>query len=120
MDVNIIVIIKVTIYSIIPGCAGGIACFLLMLKKGQVENNKYIAKFFTEVFGALITAPILTVSFFTASFAQMFINEFGYHLVIPTAFALGVAWSNIIQIIRTRVTKICEFSWRKTEKSESK
>jgi len=109
MDVDIIVKFKDMIYySTIPGCAGGIAFFLLKLQKGRFKNNKYIAKFFIEVLGAMTTA----------SFVPMLINKNGYQSV--AAFFIGVAWSNIIQIIRIKITKIIEAAFGEIEKSVSK
>ena len=86
----------VMFYSTLPGAAGGIVCFLLALKKDHYRNNKYLVKFTIEVAGAMLTA----------SFVTALITSQIYKLL--PAFLIGVAWSNIIQMIRYKITKIVE------------
>lgn len=83
-------------FSVIPGGAGGVAMFVLGLKKGHYKNNKYIAKLIIEIVGATLTA----------SFITMFIDNSTYR--VGTAFVIGVAWASILQIVRTKITKIVE------------
>lgn len=84
--------------STIPGGAGGLASFLLAVRNGQISNNKYIAKFSIEIFGSMLTASFLT--------SLISIND--YRTTIAFAFAIGIAWAKILQVIRTKITKIVE------------
>lgn len=87
---------QIVIYSCLPGCAGGITAFLFAIKKGHYRNNKYFSKFSVEIIGALLTALFLS----------MHVTSLTNRTIL--AFALGVAWSGVIQIIRTKITKIVE------------
>ena len=108
MDVDIIVKFKVIIYSTMAGGAGGIALFVLMLKKGRYKNNRYKAKCLVEAFGAMVTVCFITFSLVQTVFGSMLINKNDVYLFTVPAFAIGVAWSNIIQIVRIKTTKLFE------------
>jgi hypothetical protein len=80
----------------LPGAAGGIAAFLLALKKGHYRNNKYMAKALIELGGAVVCSSALAVSFPLSEWRTF------------VAFCMGVAWSSLIQVIRSRITKVIE------------
>lgn len=82
----------------LPGGAGGIVWFLLAYKRGHYRNNKYTAKFSVETIGAMITATFIGILFIQAR----------YQVQIAASFAIGIGWSGIIQIVRTKITKIVE------------
>ena len=83
-------------FTILPGGAGGLVLFLFSLKKGRYRNNKYLAKFVIEILGAMLTASFLS-TLITSSYYKPI-----------AAFVVGIAWANIIQIIRGKITKIVE------------
>lgn len=88
--------VLVLLYTTLPGGAGGLASFLLGLKRGHYRNDKYAAKFSIEIFGAMVTA----------SFLVLLLPAEDYR--IPIAFVIGIAWASILQSLRTKITKIVE------------
>ncbi|MGG5572473.1 hypothetical protein [Vibrio diazotrophicus] len=74
------------------GALGGLASFLLAIKKGHYKNNRYVMKFLVEVFGAAITTyfvmEVLDIQKFSTG----------------VAFFVGTGWAAIIEGIRTRIT----------------
>jgi len=97
------------IFYTIPGGMGGLVCFLLALQKGHYRNNKYIAKFFIEILGAMVTASFIT---------YLIAKDENYQAAF--AFVIGFAWSNIMQMIRSKVTNITENVIREYLKGEKK
>ena len=89
-------ILPIVINCSLPGIAGGIVLFLWALKNNHYHNNKFIRKFSIELLGAMLTATFITMLF-----------KQGTHQV-PIAFIIGIGWSGIIQMLRTKVTKIIE------------
>lgn len=82
------------VFSIMPGCIGGLTLFLWGVKHGHYKNNKYFAKFLIEILGAMITASVVS-------------SLFPLHNYKPfVAFSIGIAWSKIIQTLRNRITKL--------------
>lgn len=76
--------------------AGGAVAFCLGLKRGHYRNNRYIAKAFLEMAGAAVTGLVLASSLPVALPRAL------------VAFSIGVAWSAVVQTIRTRITAIVE------------
>ena len=89
-------LLDIVVNCTVPGCAGGIALFLLSYKKGHYKNNKYFIKFCIEIFGAMITATFITSGLFQNNYQ------------IPIAFMIGVGWVNVLQKIRVKVTSLVE------------
>ena len=90
------IITSIFFLSSVSGCAGGVAMFVLGLKKGHYKNNKYITKLIIEIVGATLTASFITV------FISSNTYKFG------AAFLIGAAWANILQITREKITTIVE------------
>ena len=91
------------IYAAVSGGAGGLAFFLLGLRRGHYRNNKYFSKVSIEVFGAAITALFL---------ASILVPSNNYKIIAAVAFAIGVAWSEILQTLRIKITEIVEVALR--------
>ncbi len=83
-------------YSALPGGAGGVAAFLMGIKMGSYRNNRHISKLTVEVLGSTLTASFLT----------LMISPTAYRVAI--AFAIGVAWASILQMLRKKITGIAE------------
>src|SRR5262249_53310272 len=79
---------------LLPGAAGGLASFLVGLKAGHYKNNKYMAKCSIETVGGAVTASSLVYFLRDSQYTWAF------------AFAIGAGWSQILQGIRGRVTRI--------------
>ena len=108
MSPEIVSLIKI-IYSVtLPGGAGGLTSFLYALKRGHYKNNKYPRKFFIEILGAMLTATFLT----------KLISSNQYQYVV--AYIIGICWSGIIQVLRTKITKIIEAVLTAGDKMEGK
>ena len=80
----------------LPGAAGGLCIFLISLKRGHYKNNRYLAKLSVELLGALVTATALASMWQTSGYQQ------------AAAFAIGITWTSIVQILRQKITKIVE------------
>ena len=93
---NVKVIMPVIYYSVLPGSIGGMATFVLGLRKGHYKNNKYIAKFLVETTGAALTAP------FIVNFIEDHIFRSSF------AFCIGVGWSSILQTVRIIISRFIE------------
>ena len=78
------------------GAAGAAANFLAGLGKGHYQHGGYVAKFSIEVAGGALTATLVALS-------VPFINP---QIGLLVAFVIGSAWSNVIQVVRTRVTEL--------------
>lgn len=89
-------LLKTLLYSTTPGTAGGICAFLFTLKRGGYRNNKHWAKFFIETIGALLTA----------TFSTWLLDSRKPQAL--AAFLIGVAWGNVLQIFRERITSVIE------------
>ncbi len=92
---DVVFIMHVLLYTSMPGAAGGFALFLFGIKRGHYRNNKYIVKCTVEILGAAVTATFIG-SFFPQSYR------------IGAGFLIGLTWVNIIQISRSKITKIVE------------
>lgn len=79
----------------LPGAIGGIATFLYSLKMGHYKNNKYKAKLSLEVLGGAILATFVGPLFPEPIQIQLF-----------AAFATGLTWAGVIQVTRSKITKI--------------
>lgn len=97
------------IYATISGGAGGFALFLLGLKRGRYRNNRYFSKFSIEILGAAITALFLV---------SIIVPENNYKMATAIAFAIGVAWAEILQTVRIKVTEIVEATLKNTRKKD--
>jgi hypothetical protein len=89
-------ILHTLLYSTVPGAAGGICAFLFALRGGIYRNNRYYSKFAIETAGALLTATFLTEMLQSTSYQAV------------AAFSIGVAWGNVIQLARGRITAMME------------
>jgi hypothetical protein len=78
------------------GAAGGLASFLLALKQNKYKNNRYLRKSGIEVVGGAVTAACLVYAFR------------GNTLVPVFAFLVGTAWSQILQRLRSKITRLVE------------
>jgi hypothetical protein len=87
---------NIILYSSFPGLVGGLALFLYAYSKNHYKNNKYKIKFIVELIGASITATFIT----------MLISNPMYQST--AAFCIGLGWAKVIQIIRSKVTKLIE------------
>lgn len=90
------IIPPLVLYCTIPGGAGGLTLFLYAFQRGHYRNNKYFRKFTIEIIGAMITATFVTALISDGN------------LQVPLAFAIGIGWSRVVQIIRTKITKVIE------------
>jgi hypothetical protein len=84
------------LYMLLPGAAGGLVSFLAALKLNHYNNNKYFAKSTIEILGGAVTGYFLSYLFKGNS----------YLLVIT--FIIGTAWSQLLQRIRTTITRMVE------------
>ena len=83
------------LHRAIAGAAGGLAWFLAGVRYGRIRNNKYLVKGSLETLGGL--------------FAGTFIVIPQIPLPPPTiSFFAGAAWSEILQRVRTAITKRVE------------
>jgi hypothetical protein len=89
-------ILAVTLIASISGAFGGLVGVLYGLKRGHYKNNRYSSKLAIEIFGSSLTA-----TFITPLIAQGKLTFF-------LGFLVGIAWGNIVQIIRNKITKIVE------------
>ena len=83
-------------FILLASAAGGLISFLLAFKGGHYKNNKYFAKSTLEIFGGGVTGSFLSYLF----------KESAYLLVI--AFVIGTAWSQLLQRVRSTVTRMVE------------
>jgi hypothetical protein len=81
---------------LLAGAAGGLTSFLAALRAQHYKNNKYIAKSVIEISGGAVTAVFLSYLFLETSYIWVI------------AFLIGSAWSQIVQRVRTRITRIVE------------
>lgn len=77
------------------GALGGVATFLFSLKSGHYKNNKYRAKLTLEILGSTLIAAFVG-------------TLFPEKLVIIASFCIGLTWTGIIQVLRTKITKIVQ------------
>jgi hypothetical protein len=82
----------------LPGAAGGCVAFLAGIKLGHYRNNKYVAKFSLELLGGATTA----------SFVTLIVSPNAPPVKYFVAFAIGMSWAGIVQLIRTKITKFVE------------
>ena len=92
---NLDLFLNTILISSLPGAIGGIAAFLFALKKGHYKNNQYKTKLALEILGGLILATFIGPLFPEPIRIQMF-----------AAFAIGLTWAGIIQVTRSKITKI--------------
>jgi hypothetical protein len=81
--------------SSLPGAAGGAAWFLYALKRGHYANNRFPRKAAIEIVGGIIVATVCAPSI------RPFIAPSSLSLA---SFALGIAWSEIVQKFRDWIT----------------
>ncbi len=81
--------------STLPGGAGGLAWYLAGRKAGRIKNGRYARKAIVEMIGGGLVA----------SFLSFPLGPFPRHV---SAFVIGLLWSDILQQIRSKVTKIVE------------
>ena len=77
----------------IPGAFGGLGTFLFSLRKGHYKNNRYTKKLSIEIIGATVLASFVGPLF--PDDKQVF-----------ASFAIGLMWVGIIQVSRSKITKI--------------
>jgi hypothetical protein len=78
------------------GAAGGFASFLVAIRQGHYNNNKYMTKSSIEIVGGAVTATCLVYVIRENQYVNVF------------AFLIGTAWSHILQRLRTKITSIVE------------
>jgi len=88
-------IIPYIILATIPGGIGGLTCFLYGYKKGLYRNNMYIRKICIELLGAMFVSTFIS-----------FVITNKYLPVV--AFILGLFWTNVIQLLRVKITSFVE------------
>jgi hypothetical protein len=81
-------------YATIPGGFGGAASALYAIQRGKYANNKYVQKIMIEIFGAMIVAS--------------FVSYYLWRDQPFLAFASGLTWSAIIQVVRRWITRMVE------------
>lgn len=93
------------LFMLLPGSAGGLMSFLAALKGEHYRNNKYLTKFAVEVVGGAVTASSLVYVLRENPYVYVF------------AFLIGTGWSQILQKLRAKVTRIVEAALGETTKS---
>src|SRR5579871_4094254 len=78
-----------------PGFLGGIAIYTYSVKKGLYKNNRFAIKLATELVGATVVASALGPCLPKAT-------------QIVASFGLGLAWVSVIQVVRSRITRMVE------------
>lgn len=97
METDLLSMLQSRLYCCsIPGAAGGITWFLWAVRQGSYRNNRYLMKFSTEILGASLTATFLASLISSGNYLQ------------EAAFAVGVGWTGVIQILRSNITKHVE------------
>jgi hypothetical protein len=86
--------LNIMLPMLLPGASGGLVSFLLALKARQYKNNRLIAKSTIEICGGAITAGFIAYLFIGSSYVWVL------------AFVIGTAWSQILQGVRARVTRM--------------
>lgn len=89
-------ITNILLYSFLPGLGGGLVLFLYAFSKNHYKNNKYVMKFIFELIGAAITATFITHFILTPVYQ------------VTIAFCVGLGWAKVIQVIRSKITKLIE------------
>lgn len=86
------------IYPALAGAAGGLALFLLGIRRGTYKNNQLVRKASIEILGGAIVAFFATLPFSASEI----------EVRVTIAFVAGLSWTVIIQRLRSRVTAIVE------------
>ena len=81
--------------AMLVGSTGGVVNFIYCLKTERFKNNKLVKKFFCDIFGGALIAPI---------FSLLFADAFRFII----AFGSGLCWAKITQITRTVITEKIE------------
>lgn len=81
-------------YATLPAGLGGLALFVDGLRRGHYRNNRLIAKCTIEIVGGMLVGSVFAM------------YVFGNRPFV--AFCVGLAWSSIIQLARSRITKVAE------------
>jgi hypothetical protein len=86
-------IMPILLTATAPGAFGGLSLFLFSLRNGHYKNNRYSAKLLLELVGAMVVA----------SFVGPLFPE---NAVFFASFGVGLCWATIIQITRSKITKV--------------
>lgn len=91
---------QLLLYAALPGAVGGFLLFLQGVKYARIKNDRHLRKACLETVGGMLVAiPV----------AYAFVDETGASATaVLLAFAAGLGWSLIIQILRRRITRIIE------------
>ena len=89
-------LVNIIFYSSLPGLGGGLVLFLYAYSKNHYKNNKYKIKLIIELICASVTATFITMLIVNPIYQS------------TTAFCVGLGWAKVIQIIRSKVTKLIE------------
>jgi hypothetical protein len=81
------------VFSTAPGACGGVGLFLFSLRAGHYKNNRYVSKLIIELVGAMLVA-----SFVGPLFPEK--------VVVFASFATGLSWATVIQVARSKITKV--------------
>lgn len=103
-------LVEVLTFSTFPGAAGGLACFLVALKKRRIKNNRHVRKAVLEVFGGLLVASFV---------GPLFLHQ-PPSIVVSASFALGGSWATVMQVLRRRITAIAEAALGNLRDSEER
>ena len=77
---------------------GGLTKFLYAVGRGHIRNNKHLRKALLEVAGGT----------FVGFFVSLLFSSWEAEWRLFTAFGIGVAWAEILQIVRRKITGIVE------------
>ena len=91
-------IITLALYAAVPGGAGGVATFLAALQRSKNDSDRNAQRFLVEVLGATVTATFVT--------GLIPLDVLG--LKISAAFAIGTAWAAVLEVLKSRITRIVE------------
>jgi hypothetical protein len=92
------------------GAGGGLANFVLGVRRGHHRNNHRVRKGCLEIAGGALVALPLGVKG---------LHEGGLSILLAVlAFAVGVGWAGIVQSLRSRVTRVVEALLGETSKEQ--
>jgi hypothetical protein len=86
------------VWSTAAAALGGLVKFLYALGRGYIRNNKHLRKALLEVVGGAVVGSLVSLIFTTI----------GPELRLFVSFAVGLAWAEISQVVRRRITAIVE------------
>ena len=82
------------------GAIGGLSWFICGVRMGRIRNNRYLVKGTLEALGGSFVAPWVALLFIADDKIKP--------AFLMAAFACGVCWAGLLQVIRKKVTGIVE------------